>query len=83
MFAIGLAGYLAYRSCPGDEGVRRMTSTTQLAGRQDMAANTNDQRDTAIADARDDSPDVRDPRDTDHPAGEDQAKRNQENEPAG
>ena len=46
-----------------------------------MTRDANDQPDTSAADAPDDSKGVPDPRDTDHPAGEDHAKRNQENEP--
>lgn len=54
--------------------------TAPLAGRPDMTRDTND-ADTSVADAPDDAKGVPDPRDTDHPVGDDQAKRNQENEP--
>ena len=62
--------------------VRRITSTTHLiAGRQDMDRDPNDEPDTETTDSRDASQGVADPRETDHPAGEEHAKRNQEDEP--
>ena len=83
MFAIGLAGYItSYRSCAGERAVRQMTSITHLVvGRQDMDRNTSDEPDTETIDPRDATQGVPDHRETDHPAGEDHAKRNQENEP--
>jgi hypothetical protein len=45
-----------------------------------MTRDTNDRPKASLADESD-AKDVPDPRDTEHPAGEDHAKRNQENEP--
>lgn len=58
------------------------TSITHLiAEGQDMNHNSDDQADAATTDRPDATEGVPDPRDTDHPAGEAHAKRNQENEP--
>jgi hypothetical protein len=46
-----------------------------------MNRNPDDQPDAETADPGGDPQGIPDPRETDHPAGEDHAKRNQENEP--
>lgn len=62
--------------------VRRMSPIAHLvAGRQDMSNNANDRPDAETTDPRDDALAVPDSRDTDHPAGETHAQRNQEDEP--
>ena len=46
-----------------------------------MTRDAENQPDPSSEDAPDEAKGIPDPRDTDHPAGDDHAKRNQENEP--